>query len=104
MSEIDALEASLSTLSTLVLIAIGAIIIGLLMELPELSKKWKRRVPHCIPQAGALSVILGLAGEFGLHIWSDSVSERVKSIQRAEIISLETYLTPRGLTLAQSDL
>jgi hypothetical protein len=80
MDPLDSLESSLS--ESLVAFAIGAVVIGLVLEYgPEFFHSAKKR-SFGITSVGAILVVLGVAGELGLHVRSSQIVSKIRVIQR----------------------
>jgi hypothetical protein len=80
------LEHSLSTLNLALNFAIGAVVLGLLLEyIPEILSLHGLK---SVVRLGAVLVIAGVAGELGLHIRSEQIDEQLKAQQKTTIAQL----------------
>jgi hypothetical protein len=117
MSNVDvsALERSLSTLNVLLDGAIAFVVIGLVLEYApilwseltsKVSAKFKASA-HVIEKTGEVLVILGVAGELAMHIWSSQMEDKIKSAQRDQISAqqrtIEQLLSHRILSQEQKE-
>jgi hypothetical protein len=77
------LDVCLDSFDSLISVAIAAVVLGLVLEYaPEFSHRLKSIVPRSIPMVGAGLVILGVAGELGLHVRSSQTVTAIRGIQK----------------------
>ncbi|WP_063994304.1 hypothetical protein [Bradyrhizobium sp.] len=98
----DALDAYLSTLNIALNFAIGAVVLGLVLEYaPSLWGRFTRLSSHRIEKVGEILVIVGVAGELFLHMRSEQIDEKIKGSQRHTIAELHDRAAKAELALAK---